>query len=164
MSQLDSLSIRYELLDGDEIRHELCAGLGFSADDRNENVRRIAYVAALLARHGIIAIVAAISPYRAARERARQKCGRFIEVHVDCSIDTLIRRDVKGLYQRALAGELSHFSGISDPYEPPENPEIYLNSDLSSENECRELLISRLQELNVLPAALPVIDLREAYA
>src|ERR1700757_5252183 len=79
MSQLDSLSIQHELLDGDEVRQELCAGLGFSADARNENVRRIAYVAALLARHGIIAIVAAISPYRAARERARQKCGRFVE-------------------------------------------------------------------------------------
>jgi adenylylsulfate kinase len=164
MSHLDSLSIRYELLDGDEIRQELCADLGFSARDRNENVCRIAYVAALLARHGIVPIVAAISPYRAARETARQKCERFIEVHVDCSLETLIHRDVKGLYQRALSGELTHFSGISDPYEPPENPEIYLNSDSLSKEECFDLLMSRLQELGAWPAVLPVGSLREAYA
>jgi adenylyl-sulfate kinase len=164
-THLDNLSLPHDLLDGDTLRQELCADLGFSAHDRNENVSRMAYVAGTLNRHGIIAIVAAISPYRAAREKARQKCGRFIEVHVDCSLDSLIRRDIKGLYQKALAGDLLHFTGISDPYEPPVNPEIYLNSDLLSETESFDLLLSRLHELQALPRPhIPIIPTTHTLA
>jgi adenylylsulfate kinase len=155
-AHLDLLSIPCELVDGDEMRRELCSDLGFSARDRDENIRRIAYLAALLNRHGIIAIVAAISPYRAARQKAREKCGDFVEVHIDCSLSTLIARDTKGLYRRALAGELPYFSGVSDPYEPPPQPEIYLNSDSLSEVDCRNLLIAHLESLQIVPSPKPV--------
>src|SRR5689334_19191228 len=113
-----------ELLDGDEVRKYLSRGLGFSRPDREENIRRIAYVARLLGRHGIAVITAAISPYRSSREEARQLAMAagvtFIEVYAHASLDALVRRDVKGLYKKALAGEIPHFTGISDPYEAPE--------------------------------------------
>jgi adenylyl-sulfate kinase len=113
---------RVERLDGDEVRKHLSKGLGFSREDRDENIRRIGFVAELLSRNGVIAIVAAISPYRALRQELRQAIGAFVEVHVDCPMDVLIARDAKGLYQKALRGEIAHFTGISDPYEPPLNP------------------------------------------
>lgn len=108
-------------------------------------------MAQLLNRHGVIAIVAAISPYNLARENVRAKCSRFIEVYVDCSVATLAARDVKGLYRRALSGELHCFSGISDPYEKPDHPEIYINSETQSEEESLSYLISRLEDLQYLP-------------
>ena len=138
---------RYELLDGDEIRRELCRDLGFSKEDRDENVRRIGYVAGLLNRHGVIAIVAAISPYRAARHEVRSKIPNFFEVHVDCSLDVLIQRDVKGLYHRALSGAIEHFTGISDPYEPPLAPEAYVNSGTQSREESLAVIVKKLADL-----------------
>jgi adenylyl-sulfate kinase len=150
-AHLEGLGLPHHVIDGDEIRRELCQDLGFSEKDRNENVRRIGYVAQLLNRHGVITIVAAISPYRTARDAVRCKCPLFIEVHVDCSISTLSKRDVKGLYKRALAGEISGFTGVSDPYEAPLNPEIYISSEVQSEEESIAFLIARLQELDCLP-------------
>lgn len=113
-----------EVLDGDEVRTRLSKGLGYAKEDRDENVRRISFVAHLLERNGVIVIVAAISPYRDARDQARREAHRFIEVYVDCPVDECIKRDFKGLYERALKGIISNFTGVSDPYEPPLSPEV----------------------------------------
>ena len=124
---------RVEVLDGDEVRTHLSKGLSFSKEDRDTNVRRIGYVARLLARNGVIAITAAISPYAAIRDEIRAATeadgARFVEVYVSCPIEVLAERDVKGLYKKALAGEIAHFTGVSDPYEPPQNPEVVVESD-----------------------------------
>jgi adenylyl-sulfate kinase len=148
---LDLLSTPHELLDGDELRKELCRDLGFSREDRCENVRRIGYVAGLLNRHNIVSIVAAIAPYRDSRDEIRAKIPNFFEVHIDCAVHTLAQRDVKGLYRRALAGEIKNFTGISDPYESPLNPDLYLNSGVQSEASCFRMLLSELQNRGFLP-------------
>ena len=124
-----------ELLDGDLVRANLSQGLGFSRGDRDTNIRRIGFVAELLTRNGVAVVVAAISPYRDAREEVKRKIPRFVEVHVDCSIEVLTARDTKGLYKRALAGEIGNFTGISDPYEPPLDPSIVIHSDRDSIEE-----------------------------
>ncbi|MDE2572972.1 MAG: sulfate adenylyltransferase [bacterium] len=118
-----------EVLDGDEVRTNLSKGLGFSKEDRDTNIRRIGYVARLLARNGASVVTAAISPYRAVRDEVRAQTPHFVEVYVKCSIDELVRRDVKGLYKKALAGEIPNFTGISDPYEEPLNPEIAVDTE-----------------------------------
>src|SRR5262249_38724907 len=122
-----------DVLDGDEVRRHLSPDLGFSRRDRDENVRRIAYVAGLLARNGVVAVVAAISPYAEAREAARQLAASqalpFVEVHVSAELEVLIRRDVKGLYRKALAGQLPGFTGVSDPYEVPLRPDLVVRTD-----------------------------------
>ena len=115
---------RVELLDGDEVRENLSAGLGFSKADRDTNIRRIGWVAALLARNGVVAVTAAISPYRAVRDEVRATIDRFVEIYVDTPIEVCEERDVKGLYERARAGEIPEFTGVSDPYEPPVAPEV----------------------------------------
>ncbi|EPX59581.1 Adenylylsulfate kinase [Cystobacter fuscus DSM 2262] len=125
-----------DILDGDEIRNFLSRGLGFTRPDREENIRRIGFVARRLARHGIAVLSAAISPYRDSRDEVRRLAAEegipFLEVYMQASLEVLIRRDVKGLYKKALAGEIPHFTGISDPYEPPESPEILILSDSES--------------------------------
>jgi adenylyl-sulfate kinase len=128
-AELAAQGHRVEQLDGDELRARLCRDLGFSREDRDENVRRTAFLAKLLARHGVIVLVALVSPYRAAREAARAELPNFVEVYVRCAIDECIRRDVKGLYKRALAGEIPAFTGVSDPYEPPLDPEVVVETD-----------------------------------
>jgi adenylylsulfate kinase len=120
---------RVELLDGDVVRTNLSQGLGFSREDRDTNIRRIGFVSELLSRNGVIAVVAAISPYRATREEVKGRIANFVEVYVECPIEVLAERDVKGLYKKALAGEVGNFTGISDPYEPPENPDVVVRSD-----------------------------------
>jgi adenylylsulfate kinase len=123
---------RVEILDGDVVRQNLSAGLGFSKEDRDTNIRRVAFVAELLTRHGVVVIVAAISPYRAVREEVRDRIGNFLEVYVRCPLDELVRRDVKGLYRRALAGEIDNFTGVSDPYEEPESPDVLVDTSTLS--------------------------------
>jgi len=118
-----------EILDGDVVRLNLCKDLGFSEEDRMTNIRRIAFVSGLLTRHGVIVVVAAISPYRKSRDLARQEIKDFVEVFVKCPIEVLVERDVKGLYKKALAGNLPHFTGVSDPYEEPLRPEILVETD-----------------------------------
>ena len=113
---------RVELLDGDEVRTNLCQGLGFSREDRDTNIARIGYVAGKLAKHGVAVLVAAISPYREARDKVRVAVDNFVEVHVAAPVATCAERDVKGLYARALSGEIANFTGVSDPYEPPLAP------------------------------------------
>jgi adenylyl-sulfate kinase len=129
---LEGRGVKVEVLDGDEIRRVLARGLGFSKEDRDENIRRIAFVARLLVRHGAAAITAAIAPYRTARDEAKRSIGRFVEVYVKCPLDVCIQRDVKGHYRRALAGEIQHFTGISDPYEEPLQPDVVVETDRES--------------------------------
>lgn len=139
-----------EILDGDEVRTNLSRGLGFSKEDRDTNVRRIGYVARLLARNGAVAIAAAISPYRAVRDEIRLQTRDFVEVYVRCSIDELARRDVKGLYARALRGEIEHFTGVSDPYEEPLNSEVVVDSETQTPDESVAAILAELQRRGLL--------------
>jgi len=132
VSRLRDAGAKVELLDGDIVRTNLSKGLGFSREDRDTNIRRIGFVAELLARHGVITLVAAISPYRGVRDEVKAKIGSFIEVYVECPIEVLTERDTKGLYKRALAGEIGNFTGISDPYEAPLDPAVIVRSDQES--------------------------------
>ncbi|HLI64710.1 MAG TPA: adenylyl-sulfate kinase [Terriglobales bacterium] len=139
-----------EILDGDEVRTNLSKGLGFSKEDRDTNIRRIGYVCKLLARNGVIAISAAISPYRAIRDEVRQAHERFFEVFVKCSLDKLVERDVKGLYAKALRGEIKGFTGVSDPYEEPLSPELIVESDRESVQESLQKLLLALEQSNLI--------------
>ena len=134
-----------EVLDGDEIRTHLSKGLGFSKEDRDTNIRRIGWVCRLLARNGVIAISAAISPYREIRDEVRAMHDRFFEAFVECPIPTLAERDVKGLYKKALAGEIKNFTGVSDPYEAPLHAEIVLNSETETKEESLARLLAALE-------------------
>jgi adenylylsulfate kinase len=138
---------KLEILDGDEIRTLVSKGLGFSREDRDTNVRRIAYVCELLTRNEVVAIAAAISPYRESRDYARKNISRFVEVFVKCSLDVLVERDPKGLYRKALAGEIGNFTGISDPYEEPLNPEITVQTDRESIDESTRRIVSVIESL-----------------
>ena len=135
---------KVELLDGDAVRTNLSKGLSFSKEDRDLNVRRIGYVCHLLTRNGVWAVSAAISPYRAVRDENRKLIGNFIEIYVECSIETLAKRDVKGLYKKALAGQVPHFTGVSDPYEAPLNPDIKVSSETETVEESFNKIMSYL--------------------
>jgi len=144
-----------EILDGDVVRTHLSKGLGFSKEDRDINIRRIGFVCHLLSRNGVIAIAAAISPYRDIRDEVREMAGDFVEVYAKCPIEVLTERDVKGLYKKALAGEIKNFTGVSDPYEEPLNPEVVIETDKESEDESLAKLVAKLEELGYLaPAGL----------
>ncbi|HXF06522.1 MAG TPA: adenylyl-sulfate kinase [Blastocatellia bacterium] len=147
---LRARGLKVEVLDGDEVRENLSPTLGFTKEDRDLHIRRIAYVAKLLVRNGVIVIVAAISPYRAARDQARATIGRFVEVYVHCPVEVCIERDVKGLYRKALAGMIPHFTGISDPYEEPLQPELIIHSHQETPEESARRVIARLEELGYL--------------
>ncbi|MDX2090416.1 MAG: adenylyl-sulfate kinase [Kofleriaceae bacterium] len=143
-----------ELLDGDDVRRFLSSGLSFSREDRDTNIARIAFVARMLARHGVLAIVAAISPYAAARDEAKQHSAReghpFLEIFVHAPLAVAIARDVKGLYRRALAGEIAQFTGVSDPYEPPAAPALELRTDRESVAACEARLVELLRDVDLL--------------
>lgn len=141
---------RVELLDGDIVRTHLSKGLGFSKEDRDTNIRRIGWVCQILSRNGVIAITAAISPYRDIREEVRRSIENFVEVYVHCPIEVLAERDVKGLYKKALAGEIPNFTGVSDPYEAPADPELTVDSSRESVDESVEKVWSRLKELHLI--------------
>jgi adenylylsulfate kinase len=137
------------VLDGDVVREHLCKDLGFSKQDRDENIRRIAFVAKLLTRNGTVVLVAAISPYRAARDRARETIGDFIEVYVSTPLALCEARDPKGLYKKARAGEIPSFTGINDPYEPPLKPEVICNTDREDTAEsCSKVIEAVLSHLS----------------
>jgi len=142
-----------ERLDGDQVRQRLSRGLGFTKHDRDENIRRIGFVCELLSRNGVIVIVSAISPYRSARDEVRRQIPQFVEVYMECPLDVLIARDVKGLYKKALAGEIAHFTGVSDPYEPPLTPEVTIHSDRESPDEGVEKVWRALVERGLLSSA-----------
>lgn len=139
-----------EQLDGDVVREHLSKGLGFSREDRDTNIRRIGFVANLLAKHGVIVLVSAISPYRETRAEVLAAAPRKLEVFVEAPLDVLIQRDVKGLYAKALRGEIAQFTGISDPYEPPLHPDVHLRTDLMSLPECLDHLLAALERLDIM--------------
>ena len=135
-----------ELLDGDAVRENLSKGLGFSREDRDTNVRRIAFVAGLLAKHGVTVLVSAISPYADTRREVLAGLPNALEVFVDAPLEVVTERDVKGLYLKALAGEIPHFTGVSDPYEAPENPDLHLRTDRISVEDGVQQLLGRLSD------------------
>ena len=149
--ELRRRGMRVEILDGDEVRTNLSKGLGFSKEDRDTNIKRIGYVCKLLTRNGVVAISAAISPYREVRDHNRREIDHFIEVYVRCSIEELTRRDVKGLYKKALAGELPNFTGVSDPYEPPLNPELTVDSERQTVQESLRTILDYLEQHDWVP-------------
>jgi adenylylsulfate kinase len=151
--QLRERGSKLEILDGDIVRENLSKGLGFSKEDRDTNVRRIAFVADLLSRNGVPVITAAISPYKEIRDEARQLMGdRFVEVFVKASVDTCADRDVKGLYAKAFSGEIKEFTGVSDPYEAPENPEVVCDTENESAEESAQKLLAYLEQQGLIPA------------
>ncbi|HEY6558028.1 MAG TPA: adenylyl-sulfate kinase [Polyangiaceae bacterium] len=150
-SQIRERGVHVERLDGDEVRQRLSRGLGFSREDRDENVRRIGYVAGIVARCGACAIVAAISPYRAVRDEIRRGVPRFVEVYVECPLSVLTERDPKGLYRKALSGQLKNFTGVDDPYEAPENPDIHLHTDRESPEISARYIVTRLEQMELIP-------------
>jgi adenylyl-sulfate kinase len=154
--ELRARGSKVEILDGDVVRENLSKGLGFSKEDRDTNIRRIAFVADLLSRDGVPVITAAISPYREIRDEARELMGdRFIEVFVKASVEVCAERDVKGLYEKAFKGEIKEFTGVSDPYEPPLNPELTLDTEQDSAEEDAAKVLSLLEERQLIPAAQP---------
>jgi adenylyl-sulfate kinase len=150
--RLRAFGARVELLDGDVVRQNLSKGLGFSRADRDENIRRIGFVCEMLSRHGVIAIAAAISPYRDVRDEVRSRVPNFVEVYMECPIEVLVERDAKGLYRKALAGEIDHFTGVSDPYEAPLNPEARIDSSREAPQESAERIWRTLQEMGLISA------------
>ena len=140
---------RVELLDGDEVRTNLCQGLGFSRADRDTNIARIGYVEGKLAKHGVAVVVAAISPYREARAKVRAAVTNFVEVFVDAPLETCAQRDPKGLYAKAIAGEIANFTGVSDPYEAPEDPELVVHTDREPVERSAEQVMDTLERLGL---------------
>ncbi len=152
--ELRRRELRVEVLDGDVVRTHLSKGLGFSKEDRDINIRRIGWVCEVLSRNGVAAIGAAISPYREIRDEIRGKIEHFVEVYVECSIEKLTERDVKGLYQKALNGELKNFTGVSDPYEPPLDPEVICHTDgHETPEQSAAKVLAKLESLGYIPVA-----------
>jgi adenylyl-sulfate kinase len=143
---------KLEKLDGDVVRTHLSKGLGFSKEDRDTNIRRIGWVAEVLSRNGVCVLASAISPYREIRDEIRGNIPNFVEVFVKCSIPELTRRDVKGLYEKAIRGEIQNFTGISDPYEEPLNPEVTVDSEKEELSESVANVMAKLDELGYVPA------------
>ena len=155
---------RVEVLDGDEVRTNLCQGLGFSREDRDTKIARIGYVAGKLAKHGVAVVVAAISPYREARDKVRAGVDDFVEVHVAAPVSTCVERDVKGLYAKALAGEIKNFTGVSDPYEAPLEPQITLHTERETIQESVGAVLAWLEAENLSVPVGDELDLRAVPA
>jgi adenylyl-sulfate kinase len=158
VKEFERRGVSFEVLDGDVVRTHLSKGLGFSKEDRDVNIRRIGWVAATLTRHGVGVICAAISPYRAVRDEVRasvQRHGAFLEVFAKCPIPVLSDRDPKGLYRKAIAGEIKNFTGVSDPYEEPLHPEVVCETDRETVAASAGKVLRRLEELGLVPPADP---------
>ena len=154
VDELRARGRRVELLDGDEVREHLSKGLGFSKEDRDENIRRIGWVASVLARNAVVSVTAAISPHRAVRDEVRGWIEHFVEIHVATPVEECEARDVKGLYAKAFAGEIKEFTGVSDPYEAPANPELRVDTEEHEPEESARLIVARLEQLGVIPSAV----------
>jgi adenylylsulfate kinase len=153
--ELDRRGLVVEYLDGDSVRMHLSKGLGFSKEDRDTNIERVGWVASRLTRQGGAVITAAISPYEETRRKARamvEEFGPFVEVHIQASVEECARRDVKGLYQRAFAGEIKGFTGVDDPYEAPSNPELRIDTEVHDPEESAALIVAKLEELGLIQA------------
>jgi adenylyl-sulfate kinase len=155
--ELRARGMKVEVLDGDVVRTHLSKGLGFSKEDRDANIRRIGWVCEVLSRNGVVAIAAAISPYRDVRDEIRAKIPNFVEVYMQAPVDVLAERDAKGLYKKALAGEIANFTGVSDPYEPPLNPEVTCYSDGSeTPQQSAAKVLATLTAMGLLTETSPV--------
>jgi len=150
---LEERGVRYELLDGDVVRTHLSKGLGFSKEDRDTNILRIGWVAERLTYHGAAALVSAISPYREVRDQIRSQIPRFVEVFVSCPVEECARRDRKGLYEKAMRGEIKGFTGVDDPYEEPLDAEVVVQTDKQSPEECLAAIVAKLEELGYVAPA-----------
>ena len=153
VEELRKRGLKVEVLDGDVVRTNLSKGLGFSKEDRDTNIKRIGFVCKLLTRNGVVAIGAAISPYRAIRDYNRREIKDFVEVYCKCPLEVCIERDVKGLYKKALAGEITNYTGVSDPYEEPLNPEVVLETDKETREQSIGKVIRKLEELRYIQPA-----------
>jgi len=151
--ELRAQGLKVERLDGDIVRRHLTRDLGFSREDRDKNIERVTFVAKLLTRNGVAVLCSFIAPYREVRARSRAEIGNFVEVYCKCPLEVLIQRDVKGLYKKALAGEISNFTGISDPYEEPLNPEVVCETDKETVGESVAKIIDKLEEMGYIPKA-----------
>jgi adenylyl-sulfate kinase len=144
--------LKVERLDGDIVRQSLTSDLGFSKEDRDKNIERVTFVAKLLTRNGVAVLCSFISPYRRRRAKTREEIGEFLEVYVECPVDECARRDVKGLYAKAFAGEIENFTGVSDPYEPPDEPEIVCHTAEETVEESVANIVSYLEEHGYIQA------------
>ena len=162
LALLRERGVKSELLDGDVVRTNLSKGLGFSKEDRDTNIRRIGFVSHLLTRNGVVSIVSAISPYREVRDEVRTEIGSYIEVHVHASLDELVRRDVKGLYEKALKGEIPNFTGVSDPYEEPLDPDVFLDTESESIDESLAKVVDALETRGLIPSVAARQPVEEA--
>lgn len=152
--ELRARGMRYvQRLDGDVVRQDLTRDLGFSKEDRDENIHRVTFVAEMLSKNGVATTCAFISPYREARATARARCHNFVEVYVECPLNVLIERDPKGLYKKALAGEITGFTGVDDPYEPPESAEIVVHTGQETIEESTGKVLAFLEENRLIPMA-----------
>lgn len=151
--ELRRRDLRIERLDGDIVRESLTRDLGFSKEDRDKNIERITFVAKLLSRNGVGCICSFISPYQKVRDRVRAETTNFLEVFIDAPLDVVIDRDVKGLYERAIAGEIPNFTGISDPYEAPLNPDIHIRTDEQSPKQSAQIILKSMEEKGLIPVA-----------
>ncbi len=148
--ELRQMGLRVERLDADIIRQHLWRELGYSKEDRDENIRRAAYLAHLLTRNGIAVLTSFISPYQETRDYARKQIGNFVEIYVKCPVEVCIQRDSRGMYRKALAGEIANFTGVSDPYEEPLNPEVTIESDREPVKQNVARVIAKLKELGYI--------------
>ena len=151
--KLKERGLNVERLDGDVVRESLTRDLGFTSEDRRKNIERVTFVAKLLSRNGVGTICSFISPYQSVRDHVRENTTNFLEVFIDAPLEVVIDRDVKGLYKLALAGEIPNFTGISDPFEAPENPDIHVRTDQSSPEECADQILVKLEQLGYVPVA-----------
>jgi len=154
-AKLREMDVKMEILDGDIVRTNLTKGLGFSKEDRDENIRRIGFVSHLLTRNGVIVLVSAISPYKAVREEVRDRVGDFLEVYVSAPVEVCEQRDIKGLYANARSGEIKNFTGVSDPYEAPDSPEVVCATQDETLEESVNKVFSKLEEMGYIPAGVP---------
>jgi adenylyl-sulfate kinase len=152
-AELRRRGLKVERLDGDIVRQSLTRDLGFSKEDRDKNIERVTFVAKLLTRNGVATLCSFISPYRTVRANVRREVGDMVEVYCYAPLETLMERDVKGLYKKALAGEIENFTGISDPYEAPENPEVMIDSSQETIEESLAKVLGKLEELGYVPPA-----------
>jgi len=163
--ELRARNMKVEILDGDVVRQILSKGLGFSKEDRDTNILRIGFVAQLLTRNGIATICCPISPYRATRNTVREMIGAFVEVYVHATVEEIAaHRDPKGLYRKALAGELTNFTGVDDPYEPPENPELVVDTMVQTPEESLQHVLDTLQELGYIQHATKLVEGLKAHS
>lgn len=152
LEQLKERNLKLERLDGDVVRESLTKDLGFSAEDRRKNIERITFVAKLLSRNGVGCICSFISPYQSVRDHVRKNTTNFLELFIDAPLEVVINRDVKGLYQKALAGEIPNFTGISDPFEAPKNPDVHVRTDQQTAAESATFIINQLEGRGLIPA------------